>query len=135
MIHPRFGHLLRQAVTATAAAALLAASLPASALAHASFLDSNPAPSLRLETGPAQITLDFTEPLNSELSNAKLTDLSSGQRVPVGTSISGSRRMVLQPQIRLGKGVYRIDWHSVSTEDGHALDGSFGFGVQVTPTL
>jgi copper transport protein len=130
----RFRRRLRQAATATAVAALVAVALPGSAGAHASFLDSNPAPGLRLETGPAQIALDFTEPLNPQLSSASLTDASSADPIPAQRSISGSR-LVLQPQTRLGKAVYRVRWHSVSSEDGHSLEGSFGFGVQVTPTL
>jgi copper transport protein len=130
----RFSCRLRQAALATAVAAVVAVVLPAGAGAHASFLDSNPAPGLRLETGPAQIALDFTEPLNSQLSSASLSDVSSGDPIPAQTSISGSR-LVLQPQTRLGKAVYRVQWHSVSSEDGHSLEGSFGFGVQVTPTL
>ena len=28
-------------------------------------------------------------------------------------------------------GAYRVDWHTVSTTDGHELEGSFGFGVRV----
>ena len=28
------------------------------------------------------------------------------------------------------RGSYRVEWHSVSAEDGHELEGSFSFGVQ-----
>ena len=30
----------------------------------------------------------------------------------------------------LATGAYRVDWHTVSTEDGHALEGAFSFGVR-----
>lgn len=30
----------------------------------------------------------------------------------------------------LGRAAYRVEWHSVSTLDGHALEGSFSFGVR-----
>jgi len=30
----------------------------------------------------------------------------------------------------LPTGAYRLSWHTVSTEDGHALEGSFSFGVR-----
>src|SRR5438128_2491788 len=29
----------------------------------------------------------------------------------------------------LARAAYRVDWHTVSTEDGHELEGSFGIGV------
>lgn len=134
MMQPRFGHLIRRAATAFAATVLIAAALPSGASAHASFLDSTPAPGLRLQTGPAQITLHFLESLNSQLSGAKLTDVSTGKQVPAQVSIRGSE-MIVQPDLRLAKGAYQVEWHNVSTEDGHALEGSFGFGVQVTPAL
>src|SRR2546427_3155935 len=133
MIQPRFGHFMRQAAMAIAAAALIAAVLPSGASAHASFLDSNPAPGTRLASGPGRITLDFTEPLNENLTSAKLIDVTTGAAVGARSSVIGQRQLVLQPQTRLKKGAYRVDWHTVSTLDGHALEGSLGFGVQVTP--
>lgn len=133
MMQPRFGQLLRQAATAIAAAALIAAVLPSGASAHASFLDSNPAPGTRLASGPGQITLDFTEPLNENLTSAKLIDVTTGAAVGTRSSAIGQRQLVVLPQTRLKKGAYRVDWHTVSTLDGHALEGSLGFGVQVTP--
>src|SRR5688500_8650617 len=34
------------------------------------------------------------------------------------------------PERELAAGAYRVDWHTVSTEDGHALEGAFSFGVR-----
>src|SRR3954464_11839265 len=31
----------------------------------------------------------------------------------------------------LPRGAYRVQWHSVSSDDGHALEGSFSFGIRV----
>ena len=40
------------------------------------------------------------------------------------------KRLVVTPARALGTGAYRVDWHTVSTEDGHALEGAFSFGVR-----
>ena len=109
---------------------LLAARAPA-ALGHASFLDSAPDAGARLRSSPEEIALNFTEPLNRALSKARLVDVASGKRVPA-TEIRARKedRLVLRPGAPLRRAPYRVDWHTVSTVDGHALEGSFGFGVR-----
>jgi len=103
---------------------------PASAWGHAAFLSAQPEPGTRLQTGPGEIALTFTEPLNRELSDASLVNLESGDEVPVALVSGGERRVVLRPQARLGRAAYRVRWHTVSTLDGHPLEGSFSFGVR-----
>ena len=48
-----------------------------------------------------------------------------GHRAARGRSGSSST-----PARALATGAYRVDWHTVSTEDGHALEGAFSFGVR-----
>jgi copper transport protein len=103
---------------------------PASALGHAAFLDSQPEPGERLSGGPAEIRLEFTEPLNRSLSKATLVDLGSGESIPAEVTGGGEKELVLRPQAQLGKAPYRVDWQTVSTVDGHTLAGSFSFGVR-----
>jgi copper transport protein len=107
------------------------AGLAPAAWGHASFLGADPAPAARLETAPRQVVLAFSEPLNRALSRADLVDARSGRRVPAARRFAGDRRLALTPRSRLARGAYRIDWQSVSTTDGHPLEGSFGFGVRV----
>jgi copper transport protein len=109
------------------ACALLALSAPP-ALAHAALLDSTPAPGARVERTPPQISLNFTEPLNRRLSKASLVTV-SGHSVAVRSQAT-NKQLVLEPLQPLARGAYRLEWHTVSTEDGHALEGSFGFGVR-----
>jgi copper transport protein len=118
-------------IGATAFVGLAFMVCPVTALGHAAFLQSNPAPGTRLQSGPAQISLDFTEPINRGLSNASLIDIDTGDPVSATVSSGRDRQLVLQPRTRLAKGAYRVDWHTVSTLDGHALEGGFGFGVRV----
>lgn len=110
------------------------ATFPPTAAGHAAFLEADPGAGERLRSGPAQITLEFTEPLDRSLSEATLVNAESGERVP-STLVEGGgeREIALQPDRRLPRGPYRVEWHTVSTVDGHALEGSFGFGVRAPP--
>ncbi|MDP9384086.1 MAG: copper resistance protein CopC, partial [Actinomycetota bacterium] len=98
------------------------------AFGHASFLGAQPQPGTRMETAPAEVALSFTEPLNERLSRATLV-AGDGKEVPVEVQAS-AQRLVLRAAGVLGTGAYRVRWHTVSTEDGHALEGTFSFGVR-----
>lgn len=113
------------------AAALLGFALtPAAAFGHAAFLDSEPAPAERLEASPRQISIEFSEPLIAKLTRASLIAVGTGDRVPASVAMTAERRLVVRPRVQLARGAYRIDWHTVSPKDGHALEGSMGFGVR-----
>jgi copper transport protein len=103
---------------------------PAAAWGHAAFVESTPAAGARLDVGPAEIILAFTEPLDRELTEARLIDAESGAEIPAVARSERDRELILQPQRRLGRAPYRVEWHTVSTVDGHALEGSFSFGVR-----
>ena len=100
------------------------------AYGHAAFLGSDPQPGVRLAIAPSQVTLRFTEPLNRTLARAKITRV-GGSLIATRTASASQRRLVLRPTEQLKRGAYRVRWHSVSTQDGHALEGSFSFGVRV----
>jgi len=127
------GRGLRLAAVALATTAALAIGA-SEAWGHAAFLESQPEAGTRVETGPAEITLSFTEPLNEKLSEASLVNADTGEEIPSSLDRDDERGLVLRPQVRLDRAPYQVDWHTVSTVDGHALEGSFGFGVQTAPT-
>ncbi|MGH2589942.1 MAG: copper resistance CopC family protein, partial [Actinomycetota bacterium] len=108
---------------------------PASALGHAAFLESQPEAGTRLESGPGEIRLEFTEPLNRALTEATLLDASTDEKVPAELVAGEEKELILRPQERLGRAPYEVDWQTVSTVDGHTLEGSFGFGVQTAATV
>lgn len=110
-------------------AVLLAGSVPG-AFGHAAFLESTPAPGTRLESSPRVITLEYTEPLIERLTSVTVTHVPSGRRVPATLQVVDGRALAARPDADLRTGAYRVEWHTVSTEDGHALEGSFGFGVR-----
>lgn len=115
---------------AIAMLAVLAAFAP-SARGHSAFVEGTPPPGSRLETSPARIGLEFTEPLNRALTKAQLVDARTGRKVATEPVEGEGRQLVLRPTRALASpAAYRVDWHTVSTLDGHALEGSFGLGVR-----
>jgi copper transport protein len=114
-------------VAGVAVCALLLPAAPA--FGHAAFVGSEPEPGVRLEQAPQRVVLSFTEPLNRRLSRATLVTADDGA-VAVAAQAASDRRLVLRPARPLPTGAYRLEWHTVSTDDGHALEGSFSFGVR-----
>ena len=108
--------------------ALLMCASPA--FGHAAFVGSDPAPGQRLDASPARVTLVFTEPLTPRLARATLRPVAGGAAVPVTLQVAEKRRLVVTPSRRLARGAYRVDWQTVSTRDGHPLEGAFSFGVR-----
>lgn len=104
--------------------------LPAPAAGHAALLNSTPAPGQRLLDPPARIALQFSQRLNPRLSGARLLQARSGSPPLPGRWQAGGRALVLVAAGPLPRGSYRVSWRSVSTDDGHPLEGSFSFGVR-----
>lgn len=111
-------------------AAVALVSVPASAGAHASFLESQPAAGERVERSPARVVLEFTEPINARLTKVELIDVGSGDSVAVQKVKAAGRQLEVRPTRELAQGAYRVRWHSVSTVDAHVREGYFSFGVQ-----
>ncbi|MGH2824932.1 MAG: copper resistance CopC family protein, partial [Thermoleophilaceae bacterium] len=120
----------RSLLVATLVSAMIAGLLPAPAAAHSAFVGSSPSPGTRLGETPAELALRFTEPLNRKLSTAELVAVESGERFPVEVSAPTAKYLTLVPSGPLPRGAYRVEWHTVSTLDGHALEGTFSFGVR-----
>lgn len=100
------------------------------ASAHAAFVDAAPAPGVRLAATPGDVALTFTEPLNRRLSRVEIEEAGSGKRIETVQRLRTSSRLSVVPERALRTGAYRVRWHTVSTLDGHALEGSFSFGVR-----
>jgi copper transport protein len=121
----------RRLLVTTLASATVAGLLAApAAIAHSAFVGSSPSPGTRLGETPAELTLRFTEPLERRLSTADLVAVEGGERFPVEVSAATAKQLTLIPSGPLTRGAYRVEWHTVSTLDGHALEGTFSFGVR-----
>jgi methionine-rich copper-binding protein CopC len=96
------------------------------ARAHALLDHAEPRVGNKVATAPREVTLWFTQKLESAFSTITVTN-SAGQRVDTGkTRVSGSQMSVsLRPG---GAGTYHVTWHVLSV-DTHATDGNFTFQV------
>ena len=107
--------------------ALIAAALPASA--HALLVATNPGIGSEVETPPTQVTLTFDESV--VLSDRSIVVTAGGQRLDTGmpTHPGGDGT---QASVALRPGPadasYDVLWR-VGSADGHAVDGTFTFGV------
>jgi copper transport protein len=122
---------MQRAVAALITVGAIFAAVASPAFGHAAYLASSPEAGARLARAPARVTLTFSEALNVKLTRAALATASGGTTVPAAVSVA-ARRLLLRPKRPLVRGVYSVRWHSVSTDDGHALEGTFSFGVRAS---
>lgn len=112
------------------AVVVAAGATPERASAHAAFVGAEPTAGGRAEAAPRQVVLSFTEPLNGRLSRIELEALSTGKAVKTANLTAERSRLSVQPVTQLADGAYRVTWHTVSALDGHALEGTYSFGVR-----
>jgi len=102
---------------------LTLSSVPAWAHAH---LDSaTPRVGSTVASSPAQVTLRFSEKLESKFSKAEVHN-AAGARVDTGSSVSGN--VITVAVGSLPAGTYRVTWRVLSV-DTHSTQGSFTFRV------
>ena len=96
------------------------------ATAHAFLERAEPRVGNKVATAPREVTLWFTEKLETAFSTITVTN-AAGQRVDTGkTRVSGNQMSV---SLRSGgAGTYRVKWHVLSV-DTHTTDGDFTFQV------
>jgi len=96
------------------------------AAAHAFLERADPRVGNKVATSPQQVTLWFTEKLETAFSTVTVTN-AAGQRVDTGKSACQR-----QPDVDIGTsggtGTYRVKWHVLSV-DTHTTDGDFTFQV------
>jgi copper transport protein len=98
--------------------------------AHALLTRSVPAPNSELLQPPASVELWFSEPLEAELSQARLLN-SSGRQAATGALVldpSDETHLTL-PLGELQPGIYTVTYRTLSKVDGHEWSGSFPFTV------
>jgi methionine-rich copper-binding protein CopC len=122
---------MKRILAAAATAALTFGLFGATALAHAEFQGSTPAPGSTVTAAPAAVTITYTEDLASGstgfVSNAGRLTVSTG--ATISTTTRNQLTIGLKPG--LPSGTYTVFWHSVSADDGDQLDGSFSFNVSI----
>ena len=120
---------MRFIIGGAVASVLLFASAGA-ALAHAELALADPAAGVGLAQAPAAVIIKFTEPLNLDLSHIDVLDT---QGVEVGQgpteAVPGDPFSMRRALGFLTVGQYAVQWTSVSTLDGHVLQGTYTFAV------
>jgi copper transport protein len=120
--------LARAGAVAAAVAAALLVTAPA-AWAHAGFVSSDPTDGESLPASPNAITIRFTEPPDTAISQVRVVD-AADRPVEVGSLRRDGRADLVAPlPNELADGVYTVNWVVVSTVDGHFTSGAFAFGV------
>ena len=98
----------------------------ADAHAHAMLASASPSVGGSVGAAPRQVTLSFTQGLETAFSSVQVTD-SKGARVDTGKAqVSGSTMSVGLKNV--GPGTYHVHWHVLSV-DTHKTQGSFSFHV------
>ncbi len=109
---------------------VLLALLPRSASAHANLVESNPAANSVIAQAQATARLRFSEPLDPSYSRVVLSSAESGS---VGTDPSrvapDDPYVLLLDLPALSEGVYALQWCTLSTVDGHTMQGAVSFAV------
>jgi copper resistance protein C len=110
--------------------ALLAATVPSAALAHAFPDHAVPAVGSTIAKAPAQVRIWFTERLEPAFSKVEVRN-AKGERVDLGDAKVDERDQTLirVSLKRLSAGTYKVVWHAVSV-DTHATDGDFSFMIE-----
>jgi methionine-rich copper-binding protein CopC len=96
------------------------------AAAHAFLERAEPRVGNKVTTPPREVTLWFTEKLETAFSSMTVTN-PAGQRVDTGKArVSGNQMSI---SVRSGgTGTYRVNWRVLSV-DTHTTDGNFTFQV------
>ena len=100
--------------------------LTSAAGAHAMLERAEPRVGNKVASPPGQVTLWFTQKLETAFSTITVTN-AAGERVDTGkTRVNGNQMSIA---IRAGgAGTYRVNWQVLSV-DTHRTDGSFTFQV------
>jgi len=128
---------MRRLLAALAAAAAILAAGPITfgpaaqvVLAHSQLLSSTPGSGEIVATGPAELRLVFSEPLDPRFSSADVLN-SAGQPVVDhgGAPDPADATVLVVPLPALSNGAYTVNWRAMSAADGHVTGGFVSFGV------
>ena len=114
---------------AIAAWAVFSLSGTFAAFAHTHLVRATPAVDGTIHTAPSEVTLRFSEKLESAFSSVVVRD-SEGNQIDKGNAqLDKSDRRIMRVSLPpLAPGVYKVEWRAVSA-DTHKVEGDFTFRV------
>ncbi len=102
------------------------------ASAHAQLDHCTPAPGTAVATAPSEVRCWFTEEIDSKASTLVIAD-ANGARVDNNDGHldlnDPDHKQMFATVKPLATGVYKVTWHTVTTDDNGISDGVFYFGV------
>jgi copper resistance protein C len=118
-----------RAIVTVLASAVLALSGSSAAFAHAQLSKAAPPAGGAVSTAPAEVTLNFSEKLESSFSTVVVRD-AVGKRVDKGEArVDKADRTVMRVSLEaLMPGSYIVEWRAL-TADTHKTEGAFIFRV------
>jgi methionine-rich copper-binding protein CopC len=125
----RYKMQVKHHVFAVAASTLLIAAGASTAWAHAELKQATPAVDGTVQAAPAEVTLKFSERLESPFSTIIVRD-AVGKRVDKASGqIDKADRTVMRASLQpLSPGIYIVEWRALTT-DTHRTEGAFIFHV------
>lgn len=101
------------------------------ASAHAHLVKSTPGADATV-AAPKTISLTFNEKLTPAFSKFELVmPTMNNMAMTVKTTVSKDHLTIVgTPKAPLTPGVYKVNWHAASSDDGHKMDGTFSFTVK-----
>ncbi len=103
-----------------------------SALAHAQLDHCTPAPGTAVSTAPAEVRCWFTEEIDSKQSTLTVMDANNAQVDNKDGKVDlndPDHKQMFATVKSLSTGVYKVIWHTVTTDDNGVSDGTWYFGV------
>jgi copper transport protein len=109
---------------------LFALSISGVVFAHADMVRSDPAANAVLGQAPAQITIEFTEPVEPRLSKIEVLYADGSSADNNDTWRDPNDPKVLHVSLKESReGTYIVSWRALSEVDGHVTSGAFVFSV------
>lgn len=126
---------LLRLVVASVLSCLMVFSTSSPVSAHASLESSSPSPSAVLESGPAEVVLDFDEPVTPVPRSIEIYDESANRLILEEAVVSEDDDTVMSaggvPE--LPDGIYAVVYRALSS-DGHVVEGAYTFQVGTDPS-
>ncbi len=119
---------IKQLLVATAAIVSTLSASPS--FAHTKLEASTPQANSVVSPAPAQVRLQFSDPLELTFSKVKLVDEKGSVVEPAKIVVDpGNAKALIADLPALSPGAYRVQWSTV-TRDGHKVKGEFNFRVK-----
>jgi methionine-rich copper-binding protein CopC len=113
--------------------ALVAFLAPGIASAHAYYVSSDPAAGAVVTKAPAVVTVKFAENVNPQGSDIVIYDSTHKQVSTAAAQVTrADLKTMTVPMTGNGDGIYLVEWHTVSGDDGATDIGGFDFMVNAS---